>query len=134
MTVLGLTQRQKEGLDFIRKYVAANGFTPSYSEISIGLGFKSKSNASRIIDDLVRRGYLIRDPQHARSIALALPSVPVEHDVYALIEQEARKSRVSIETFVNGALLNQIEKTFRCPNCSARVIDETPGQPIGKRE
>ena len=51
-----LTPKQKEALDFIKGYIASNGYGPSYDEIRIGLGFSSRTSGHRLVHNLVKRG------------------------------------------------------------------------------
>jgi repressor LexA len=66
----GLTPRQKQVLDYVARYTAEKGFSPSYSEIMAACGWKSKSNVSRVVDALVARGHLNK-LQGARRCLLA---------------------------------------------------------------
>lgn len=65
-----LTARQKEVLDFIRQYSTKEGIAPSYDEIRIAVGLKSKSGVFRIVNALVERGRIIKLPNRDRCIAL----------------------------------------------------------------
>ena len=47
-----MTKRQKELLDFIRKYIKNNEMSPTYREMSNALKNKSISNIGRMLDSL----------------------------------------------------------------------------------
>ncbi len=51
-----MTKRQKELLDFIRKYVKKNEMSPTYREMSNALKNKSISNIGRMLDSLASEG------------------------------------------------------------------------------
>ena len=51
-----MTKRQKELLDFIRKYVKKNEISPTYREMSNALKNKSISNIGRMLDSLASEG------------------------------------------------------------------------------
>jgi DNA-binding MarR family transcriptional regulator len=71
ISAAGLTRRQRHALDFIRYYLTATTTVPpSYDEIKVALGLKSKGEVHRIITALVARGYLTRRYGVPRSIAL----------------------------------------------------------------
>jgi hypothetical protein len=66
---MGLTKRMVDTVNFIRKYAAENGgVSPSYAEIQIGLGLKSRSGVNRLIVSLERRRVLKRVPGSSRNI------------------------------------------------------------------
>ena len=70
-----MTPRQKQALDFIKKFWQDNGYAPSYEEMKEGLGMKSKSSVAAVIDRLEERGFIVRVPNLARSIR---PKEPVK--------------------------------------------------------
>jgi repressor LexA len=62
------TKQQKQLLDFITKYTAKHGISPSYREIMQSLGYSSVSTVALHIDSLVERGYIAKRPNAARSL------------------------------------------------------------------
>lgn len=54
---------------FIRDYILKNGYSPSFLEITQGVGLKSKSNAAVIVRQLEKLG-LIKFHETRRSITL----------------------------------------------------------------
>lgn len=68
MAQFGLTERQRDTLNFIDDYVAVSGFAPSYAEIQTSLGLKSRSGVHRLMTSLHERGYIRRLPHRARAI------------------------------------------------------------------
>lgn len=63
-----MTPRQKELLTFIRDYVDQKGIAPSVQEMTDQLGLASKSNAHRILNWLLKYGYVVRRPGMHRAI------------------------------------------------------------------
>lgn len=53
-----MTPRQREALDFIARYIADRGYSPSYQEVADAIGLASKSGVCRIVRSLVQRGHL----------------------------------------------------------------------------
>ena len=51
-----MTKRQKELLDFIRKYVKKNEMSPTYREMSKALKNKSITGIGRMLDSLASEG------------------------------------------------------------------------------
>jgi repressor LexA len=58
--MLPRTQRQKEILDYISRFIERHGYEPSYSQIARHFGVKSKATIAKHIAALERRGLLSR--------------------------------------------------------------------------
>jgi repressor LexA len=69
-TKYSLTPRQKQAYDFIVAYIDANDKSPSYHEIMVGTGLRSKSGANRLCYGLKDRGWIDFLPNCARSIII----------------------------------------------------------------
>jgi SOS-response transcriptional repressor LexA len=65
---LGMTKRQHDCLTFIRQYISSHGHSPTYREISEGIGTKSSSNINRLLVQLKKRGLVDFLPSRARSV------------------------------------------------------------------
>ncbi len=65
-----LTRRQRQVYDWIAAFIASRGYPPSYSDICIGLGMKSRHGSKVNVDALERKGWLTKRPFTARSIVL----------------------------------------------------------------
>jgi repressor LexA len=57
-------------LQFIRGYLATEGYPPTYHEIADGCGFKSTSNVSYYLKKLEQAGRITRKRNSARSLRL----------------------------------------------------------------
>ena len=55
-----MTKRQKDCLDFIKRYWTENAISPSYDDIRSGLGLRSKSSVHRLVESLVAHGELLK--------------------------------------------------------------------------
>lgn len=66
-----LTKRQAEVLRFIREYVAAHEYAPSYQEIADGVGSSSKATIFSHVQALKGKGFLRGEPFTMRSLELA---------------------------------------------------------------
>lgn len=69
-TRFGLTAQQQQLFDFVQAEITGGRGAPSYEEIADRLGFKSKSNVHRLVDAIIERGWLVKLPNRARSLAL----------------------------------------------------------------
>ncbi len=68
---MALTRKQKLVLDFIARFVEANGYSPSYQEIADGLKLASLATVHKHIQALEAKHYLKRGFNQSRSIDLA---------------------------------------------------------------
>jgi repressor LexA len=65
---MALTRRQKELMDFLAKFVADNGYSPSYEEIAAGLGLASLATVHKHVQALEAKQYVQRSYNHSRSL------------------------------------------------------------------
>jgi len=59
--MLPRTQRQKEILDYISRFLERHGYVPSYAQIARQFGVKSRATIAKHIAALERRGLLVRE-------------------------------------------------------------------------
>ncbi len=62
------TKRQRELLNFVDSFIQGHGYGPSYREIMKALGYKSVSTIAIHIDGLIKKGYLRKGDNSARSL------------------------------------------------------------------
>ena len=65
-----LTQRQRDILDLIERYLREHGYPPSVREIGAAVGLTSPSTVHAHLRTLQRLGYLHRDPTKPRALEL----------------------------------------------------------------
>lgn len=66
-----LTKKQAETLSFVREYVAAHEYAPSYREIASGLKLSSPATVFEHIRSLKEKGFLSAEEHTARSLELS---------------------------------------------------------------
>lgn len=66
-----MTKKQKQLLEFIERFIAQQGYAPSYREIMSSLGYKSVSTVATHVDNLIVLGYLEKRDHSARSLRLS---------------------------------------------------------------
>jgi len=66
-----MTRKQAELRTYIEKYINDNGFSPSFEEMMLGVGLKSKSGIHRLVEGLVKQGKIKRVKFTRRSVELA---------------------------------------------------------------
>jgi len=70
---MAITRRQREVYDFISRFVAERGYSPSFEEIGNGLKLSSLATVHKHISNLEKKGLLTRDYNRSRSIDLLPP-------------------------------------------------------------
>lgn len=63
----GISKRQLEALDFIRRFIRRKRYSPSIREIAEGLN-TAISNTHRVVEMLEERGHIRRLPNKSRTI------------------------------------------------------------------
>lgn len=62
------TKKQKALLDFIADFITQHGYSPSYREIKDGMNYNSVATVALHINNLVKRGHLVKRDNEARSL------------------------------------------------------------------
>jgi repressor LexA len=70
---MAITRRQRELYDFLSRFVAEKGYSPSYEEIKEGMGLSSLATVHKHVTNLEKKGLLSRDYNRSRSIDLLPP-------------------------------------------------------------
>src|SRR2546430_2136549 len=70
---MAITKRQRELYDYLSRFVAENGYSPSYEEIKGGMGLSSLATVHKHVTNLEKKGLLTRDYNRSRSIDLLPP-------------------------------------------------------------
>ncbi len=118
-----LTKKQKDLLVFIHDKMSQDDIPPSFEEMKIALGLKSKSGIHRLISALVERGYIQRLPHRARALEiLKLPDGMLVDDINNISPLPDRESS---QSHVNFAV-NDIDEVPLC----GRIAAGTPIEAI----
>ncbi|HEX8475221.1 MAG TPA: transcriptional repressor LexA [Pyrinomonadaceae bacterium] len=73
------TQRQKEILEYITRFIGRHGYEPSYAQIARHFGVSSKATIAKHIEALERRGLLARRrPDGAFGLSVQVEDAPTE--------------------------------------------------------
>jgi repressor LexA len=77
--MLPRTQRQKEILDYISRFIERHGYEPSYAQIARHFGVSSKATIAKHIAALERRGLISRrDTEGAFNLAVKVVEAPAD--------------------------------------------------------
>ena len=104
--MLPRTQRQKEILDYITRFLERHGYEPSYAQIARHFGVKSRATIAKHIAALERRGLLVRQHEDG-SFAL---NVKVEDNTSEALCEVKLLGRIAA-----GAPLEVVEYEERIP-------------------
>ena len=109
---MGLTQRQRDTLEFIASYqVSHGGLSPSFDEIMNGIALKGKSGVQRLVVGLQDRGYIRYLPNKARSITiLQHPTFTLPPDTLARLYAFCRATRENPADIVADAVLLHLDE------------------------
>ncbi|MDQ2973502.1 MAG: hypothetical protein M3Q79_03415 [bacterium] len=78
------TKKQKLLLEFIAKFIAEHGYSPSYREIMVGCDYNSVATVALHVRNLIARGHLVKRGRSARSLEVVESTI-----------EEAPKNKVS---------------------------------------
>lgn len=98
------TKKQKELLTFIEDFIAEHGYSPSYREVMAGTGHTSVATVSLHINNLIKRGHLVKRDRSARSLEVVNPSKNTQ-----TAEVEPKQLKTSQEKW----LVNKVELFFK---------------------
>jgi repressor LexA len=73
-----LTERQKQALDFITRFIQEKGYAPSLKEIASFLKIDNLSTAQYFVDQLIEKGYLKRETHKNRGITPTTKSQTIQ--------------------------------------------------------
>lgn len=85
MDYIGLTKRQQDILEFIKKEIQIKGYPPSVREIGLAVGLSSTSTVHSHLAILEQKGYLRRDKFKNRALELSFGN---EDNATASLEKE----------------------------------------------
>lgn len=68
-----MTELHRRALNFILAFWAERGFAPSYTEIGVALGIKSRGSVHALLSRMKARGLIVASPRRARSIKVVNP-------------------------------------------------------------
>lgn len=63
-----LKEREEKILNYMKSEIRQKGYPPTVREICGALGIKSTSTAHKDIDNLVKKGYIVKDPAKPRAL------------------------------------------------------------------
>jgi SOS-response transcriptional repressor LexA len=105
------TKKQHQTLDFIRHFIAENGYSPSYREIMNGCNYTSVATVSLHVSSLIKRGHIVKRDKSARSLEIVdkLPETanPTNNHKHELIKEIDSRFKV-LEKELEDDILNEV--------------------------
>ena len=106
-----MTRQQRRLYDYLVQQQAKGVTTPSYEEIRLALGYRSRSTIHRLTTALKERGYLRRLDGHARSLSVVmepgvtrLPVVRITEKAMAAAEAGAKATGKTLTDYVSSCI------------------------------
>lgn len=84
-TAVRPTKKQRELLEFIEEFIGSHGYSPSYREIMQGLNYTSVATVALHVNNLIKRGHLLKRDHSARSLEL----------VNAIVEKKIESNQIT---------------------------------------
>lgn len=75
-----LKDREQKILDFMKEEIKSKGYPPTVREICSALNIKSTSTAHKDIANLVKKGYIKKDPSKPRALMIVDMEPEIPHD------------------------------------------------------
>jgi len=118
-TVVRPTKKQKELLTFIEDFIAQHGYSPSYREIMAGTQHNSVATVALHVNNLIKRGHLVKRDRSARSLEVVSPSKPA--DTPAVLPKQ-------LKTAEEKWLIEKVEMFFKdaeaMPSLAEKELDK----------
>lgn len=126
--MIGLTKKQAELFFFIKTFLAESGVGPSYDEMALAAGLKSKSGVHRLVTALEERQLIRRIPGRKRTIEVIDPNSNalgfLASDVLNIVHWTARNNNMLPEALVAQIVLEwsrtALTKSRRRATCTER--------------
>ena len=84
-----LKEREQKILDYMKEQILTKGYPPTVREICAALNIKSTSTVHKDIENLVRAGYLVKDPSKTRALMVVDPENKGGHLMPNMAEKES---------------------------------------------
>ena len=108
------TKKQKELLGFIETFIGEHGYSPSYREIMAGLNYTSVATVSLHVNNLIKRGHLVKRDHSARSLEVVKEG-----------ESPAKITSNQIAPAEEKWLIEKVEHVFRQVEDSGGELTDT---------
>lgn len=107
-----MTRQQRRLYDYLVQQQDKGLSIPSYEEIRVALGYKSRATIHRLVTALIERGHLRRIAGRARSLSVVvdpvvtrLPVVRITDHAMASAEAGAKVTGKSLTDYVSSCIL-----------------------------
>ncbi len=105
------TKKQFELLSFLKEFIAENGYSPSYREIMRGCNYTSVATVALHINNLIKRGHVVKRDKSARSLEVTngvkVAESASSNNKHELIQQVEARFK-SLEHEMSEEILNEV--------------------------
>tara|TARA_R110000751_G_C13710015_1_gene474310 strand:+ start:394 stop:753 length:360 start_codon:yes stop_codon:yes gene_type:complete len=112
-----MTKKQKAVLDYIKKYIAEKGLPPTFQDIAVDLGIKTKSIVHYRVKALIKLGHLKMIKHTARSLEVVRKDDALE--IKRL--REALDDILETEKMMNGTIQAESDAYDKCLAIAAAI-------------
>ena len=107
------TKKQKELLEFVTAFIAEHGYSPSYREIMNGVGYTSVATVALHVNNLVKRGHMVKRDNSARSLepvktVIDLSTLKITETDTAWLFEQVEKRFKTAEKQLDQEILDEI--------------------------
>lgn len=106
-----LTKKQRAVYDFIDNFIKEKGYSPSYRDISAGLGLSSVASVAEHINNLIALGALKKSEGSARSLEVVDFTHPETVALFKnkLLELSVEKNQSDIDALQKAAAILDLD-------------------------
>lgn len=105
------TKKQRELLAYIEGFIAEHGYSPSYREIMTGCNYTSVATVSLHVNNLIKRGHLVKRDHNARSIEVVRPRGDKPVSTNQIAPNEEKWFVDKVEHFFAEAEQSELQET-----------------------
>lgn len=122
-----ITKRQKQALDYVKHYINKHEYAPSLEEITKHLGLSSVSTAHFHVSKLNALGYLSKEENKPRSVAIPGIVLDMKREKIAIQPPEHQEQKKYSELPVNKIICGDaIEVMKKFPPNSVDIVVTSP--------
>lgn len=112
------TKKQQELLTFIQEFIDEHGYSPSYREVMSGLNYTSVATVSLHINNLIKRGHLIKRDRSARSLEVV--NTPAKSEPTKVVAKQLKASEEKWLVDKVEAFFKEVEEA---PSVAEKQLD-----------
>lgn len=125
---MNLTIRQRDLMLFIQRYVDEHQCSPSFEEMKVAIGAKSKSQVAWLVDELEARGFLQKVPHRRRGLEV-LKRLPAAVAPIGLTQAAIALAQRTLEYVGDGEIEPHMNCDIEMQTLARAVLAEAGERP-----